>query len=65
MQYIHHPVVNDARYGKKTIDDSGQYLHAYFLSFIHPRTLERVEFRTDLPDYMKEYIKEKGGRFNG
>ena len=65
MQYIHHPVLNDARYGKKTIDDSGQYLHAYLLSFIHPRTRERVQFTTPLPEYMKRYIQEKGGHFNG
>ncbi|MBQ1625413.1 MAG: RluA family pseudouridine synthase [Erysipelotrichaceae bacterium] len=62
MQYIHHPVFNDARYGKKVIDDSGQYLHAYFLSFIHPRTKERMDFQTDMPDYMKDYIKAKGSK---
>ncbi|MBO7698972.1 MAG: RluA family pseudouridine synthase [Erysipelotrichaceae bacterium] len=64
MQFINHPVVNDARYNKKTIDDSGQYLHAYFLSFIHPRTGERMEFRTDMPEYMKRYITEKGGSYS-
>ncbi|MCR4634047.1 MAG: RluA family pseudouridine synthase [Erysipelotrichaceae bacterium] len=65
MQYIHHPVFNDARYGKKIIDDSGQYLHAYLLSFIHPRNKERMEFTAPLPDYMKRYIHEKGGHFHG
>lgn len=65
MQYIHHPVVNDARYGKKIIDASGQYLHAYYLSFIHPKTNERMEFTTQMPSYMKEYIREKGGKFDG
>ncbi len=65
MQYIGHPVLNDARYGKKIIDDTGQYLHAYHLSFIHPRTGERMHFRTGLPEYMKEYISSKGGSFHG
>lgn len=65
MQYIHHPVVNDARYGKKIIDDSGQYLHAYYLSFVHPKTDERMEFTTGMPSYMKEYISEKGGKYHG
>ena len=61
MKFINHPVVNDNKYGKKIIDETGQYLHAYYLSFIHPRTNERVEFYAPMPDYMKEYIKNKGG----
>ena len=65
MQYINHPVLNDARYNKKVIDETGQYLHAYYLSFIHPRSRERMEFRTNMPEYMKQYIKEKGGSFGG
>ncbi len=57
-QYIKHPVVNDPKYSNKTIDDKGQVLHAYFLSFIHPKTLERMEFKTPIPDYFNQYIKE-------
>ena len=57
MAFINHPVLNDPKYNGPYIDDSGQYLHAYYLSFIHPRTKERVEFKTDLPLYMKEYIE--------
>ena len=63
MQYINHAVVNDSRYAKKVLDESGQYLHAYYLSFIHPRSRERVEFTTAMPDYMIEYIKSKGGKY--
>ena len=62
MKFINHPVLNDSKYNKKVLDDKGQYLHAYYLSFIHPRTLERVEFKTDVPDYMKEYINNNGGK---
>lgn len=63
MKYINHPVINDNKYNKKIIDDSGQYLHAYFLSFIHPTTKERMQFTTSMPDYMKEYISSKGGKY--
>lgn len=61
MQYINHPVVNDNKYNKKTIDNTGQYLHAYFLSFIHPTSKQRVQFKVDMPEYMKNYIISKGG----
>lgn len=58
MAYIHHPVLNDVKYGGPYIDETGQYLHAYYLSFIHPTTKQRVEFKTHMPTYMKEYINE-------
>ena len=60
LKYINHPVLNDPKYGKAhLIDDSGQYLHAYYLSFIHPTLNKRVEFEIPLPFYMEEYIKRK------
>lgn len=62
MSFIHHPVINDSKYSRRIIDDNGQYLHAYYLSFIHPRTNERMEFVTDMPEYMKEFVKENGGQ---
>lgn len=62
MSFIHHPVLNDAKYSRRIIDQSGQYLHAYYLSFIHPRTNKRMEFKTDMPQYMKEFIRENGGK---
>lgn len=65
MQFIHHSIVNDPKYGGKYIDETGQYLHAYYLSFIHPVTNERMEFRTEMPEYMKEYIRSKGGKYLG
>ncbi|MBQ3419175.1 MAG: RluA family pseudouridine synthase [Erysipelotrichaceae bacterium] len=63
MSYINHPVLNDSKYGGPIFDETGQYLHAYYLSFIHPSTLKRIEFKTDIPEYMKEYIKENGGKY--
>ena len=64
MAFIKHPVLNDPKYSKKTIDETGQYLHAYYLSFIHPKTTERMEFVTDMPEYMKNYIRENGGKID-
>ncbi len=55
FQYIKHPVVNDPLYGrKKTIDETGQCLHAKTIGFIHPSTNEYMEFTSDLPS---EFIK--------
>lgn len=65
MKYINHSVLNDNKYSKKVFDQTGQYLHAYFLSFIHPTTKKRMDFSAPLPEYMKEYIQSKGGKFNG
>ena len=64
MAFIKHPVLNDPKYSKKTIDETGQYLHAYYLSFIHPKTNERMEFVTDMPEYMKNYIRGNGGKID-
>ncbi|MBR3227202.1 MAG: RluA family pseudouridine synthase, partial [Erysipelotrichaceae bacterium] len=60
MAYIHHPVLNDPKYSGPLLDGTGQYLHAYYLSFIHPRDNRRVEFRTEMPEYMRKYLKENG-----
>lgn len=50
MNYIGHPVVNDPVYGrKKKIDETGQCLHATLLGFVHPTTLEYMEFESPLP----------------
>ncbi|MDD2181257.1 MAG: RluA family pseudouridine synthase [Bacilli bacterium] len=50
FEYIKHPIVNDQVYGrKKTIDDTGQCLHAKTLGFKHPRTKKYIEFDSELP----------------
>ncbi len=50
MDFIHHPVVNDPIYGRrKTIDDTGQCLHAKELGFTHPRTGKPMLFTSELP----------------
>ena len=63
MSYINHPVVNDSKYNNKIIDDKGQYLHAYYLSFIHPTLNKRVEYKTDAPEYLKKFVKDNGGTY--
>lgn len=63
MAFIHHPVVNDEKYGGPIIDNCGQFLHAYYLSFIHPRSKERVSFKCDMPKYMKDYIESIEGHY--
>lgn len=61
LKYINHPIVNDGKYSNRPlIDNTGQYLHAYYLSFVHPRTKERMEFKTSMPSYMLDYCSKKG-----
>ena len=58
MKYIGHPVVGDPLYGpRNVIGDHGQYLHAQTLGFTHPRTGERLEFTSPLPDFFTEFLE--------
>ena len=59
MAYIGHPVAGDPVYGgKKYITKlNGQCLHAYYISFVHPRTNQTLSFSAPLPDYFKEFLK--------
>ena len=58
MKYINHPVMGDEKYGKKCayMDTEGQVLHAYKISFIHPRTKEKMTFTAPLPDYFNKLL---------
>ncbi len=55
---IGHPIVNDAFYGhaEPQFGLPGQALHAFRLSFRHPRTRERMEFQVEPPP---EYERAK------
>ena len=46
MQYIKHPLVGDPVYGyrKQSIKCNGQILHAYQITFVHPRTKQEMTF---------------------
>jgi len=37
--------------------EKGQFLHASFLGFVHPRTNQYMEFKSETPSYFKEAIK--------
>lgn len=59
MKYIKFPIVGDETYSyKKTMDTSGQLLHAYELEFTHPTTGEKVVVQADMPDVFKEVLEE-------
>jgi 23S rRNA pseudouridine1911/1915/1917 synthase len=50
LAYIHHPVYNDDLYGSEDgYKNYHQFLHAHFLSFIHPTKNSYMEFESE-PD---------------
>ena len=57
-KYIGHPVVGDRAYGfkKQKFDLNGQLLHAFRLTFTHPRTGEIMTFTAPLPDYFEKVL---------
>ena len=57
MKYIGHPIINDPVYlGGKNIDNYGQMLHAYEISFIHPTTKEVMKFNAPLEDEFNKIL---------
>lgn len=58
MASIHHPVVGDDVYCslKPPCKLEGQALHAYLLGFMHPRTKEYIEVRSELPGYFTDLL---------
>lgn len=58
MASINHPVAGDELYGQKGVDKSlnGQCLHAGLLGFVHPRTGEYMEFKSELPKYFTDFL---------
>ncbi len=64
LKYIGYPILGDQVYGNRKIySQYGQFLHAKELSFIHPRTKERVTFTCELPKYFQDTLDllEKNG----
>jgi len=61
MKYINHPVIGDKQYGGPAVIDGKTYdrqmLHAYNITFTHPRTCKTVEFTAPLPEDMREIFK--------
>ena len=58
-KYLGHPVVGDKLYGHEVKSLNGQLLHAYKLSFVHPKTQEKMTFEAKLPDYFENYLKKQ------
>lgn len=58
-KFLNHPIVGDKLYGKEVKGLNGQLLHAYKLSFLHPRISERMTFEVPLPQYFQEYMKKQ------
>ena len=58
MASLGHPVAGDPVYGGKNYLKSlnGQCLHAYYISFVHPRTRETLTFSSPLPDYFTRFL---------
>ena len=57
-KHLNHPIVGDDLYGGKSkFKTDGQMLHAYKLSFVHPKTNKVMEFTADLPDYFQKILK--------
>ncbi len=54
-----HPILGDMVYGRKKEEFKldGQLLHAKKVGFIHPVTLEYMEFERDVPEYFKEVLE--------
>lgn len=57
-KYLNHPIVGDVLYGKKEnkFGLKGQFLCAYMISFIHPTTKEKMQFKIELPKNFKEIL---------
>ena len=51
-----HPLVGDALYGGKSDLLGRQFLHAHLLGFEHPQSGEYMEFRSPLPEDLREAL---------
>ena len=54
--YVGHPILGDDLYGNKSSLIYRQALHSYKISFIHPKTREKMCFEIDLPKDMINII---------
>ena len=57
LSSINHPVVGDLIYGRKNeFNIQTQLLHAYYLGFKHPKTMERIYYESDIPKEFKDIL---------
>lgn len=60
LNYVNLPVEGDLIYGSgnRKLYNKGQLLHAKKIEFIHPTSLEKMSFETELPDYFMEVLNK-------
>lgn len=66
MEYIKHWCVGDPTYGTPSKADNlgldRQFLHSYFIEFMHPRTNETLCFVAPFPDDLREVLHQLSER---
>jgi len=62
LAWRNHPILGDAVYGHKKpeLGQTSQCLHARELTFVHPRTGERMTVSCGLPAYFREVLEKLG-----
>lgn len=66
LKSVGHPVCGDELYGnQRGVKVPCLMLHAYSLSFEHPRTKEKMTFQAPLPDDFMKGLKSNGIPING
>lgn len=58
MSYIGHPLLGDTLYGKPSKLINRQALHSYMIEFIHPVYKKVMNFTCDLPEDMKQGLRD-------
>ena len=56
--YIGHPLYNDPVYTNDKCSEFGQFLHSKVIRFSHPITKEVMEFNSELPVEMENFINK-------
>ncbi|GAA4703202.1 RluA family pseudouridine synthase [Brevibacillus fulvus] len=62
LSYMGHPLLGDDLYGGSLALINRQALHAVRLSFLHPRSQERLDFYEPLPEDMEQLLKQVIGK---
>ncbi|OJU56163.1 MAG: RNA pseudouridine synthase [Bacteroidales bacterium 45-6] len=62
LESVGHPIVGDKKYGSQQNPLRRMALHAYELSFIHPITSLRLEFKSLIPSKMKVLVDKSSKR---
>lgn len=57
LAFLGHPLLGDAVYGRRSPLLARHFLHAHHLGFRRPCSGEPVEFRSDLPDDLRQVIQ--------